>query len=100
MALILDNDTTMKTKDTELGSNERILYNADNLVYFLKQEAYVVNDPSGILSPGSIWNSGAVIPTALELGKLYQGEDVDINGNEVPAGTITNEEKAKRGESL
>lgn len=93
---ILDNDTTMKTKDTELGSNERILYNADNLVYFLKQEAYVVNDPSGILSPGSIWNSGAVIPTTLELGKLYQGEDVDINGNEVPVGTITNEEKAKR----
>lgn len=93
---ILDNDTIMKTKDTVLEDNEKILSNKDGLVYFLAQEAYIVNDPSGILSAGSIWNSGSKIPASLELGKLYQGEDIDINGNIVPAGTISNDEKAER----
>lgn len=93
---ILDNDTTMKTKDTELDENEKILSNAEGLVYYLQQEAYVVNDPTGILSAGTIWNSGSVIPESLELGKLYQGEDVDRDGNEVPEGTISKDEKAER----
>ena len=96
---ILDNDTTMKTHETNLGDNEKIIANADNLVYFLTQEAYVVNDSSGILSAGSIWNSTVdsdKIPKTLELGKLYQGEDVDEDGNEVEPGVITSEEKAKR----
>lgn len=91
---VLDNNNIMKIfpdKDLiedELGPNGEI--------YFLKLNAYVINDPTGILSIGSIWNAGPNIPETLELGKLYQGEDIDEEGNELPPGSLTIEQKTAR----
>lgn len=80
----LDNSETMKTYELDEEGNpilDGTDLSADWLgengeIYYIKQEAYIVNDPSGILSAGSIWNSGANFPTTLEFGKLYQGEAV------------------------
>lgn len=96
---VLDQDTTMKTFETELPNGETILFKKDGedkYVYFQKRKAYVISDLSGNLSKGSIWNSGSDVPETIKLGKLYEGEDVDEDGNEVEAGSITLQEKAER----
>lgn len=83
---VLDNETSMKTKDT-IWDDAKIESNVDGLVYYLKNDYYVISDNSGILSPGSVWNSGWPIPNTIQLGQLYKDETVvnvfvtDENGN-------------------
>jgi hypothetical protein len=61
---ILDNNTSMKNKSDE----DSIITNENGLIYFTKPGLYVITDSKGILSPGSIWDSGINPPDSLVLG--------------------------------
>lgn len=75
---ILDYETSMRTKDNpNLLPNEEILFDTKtNRVHYLRNELYVIEDTSGILAQGSVWNSGWPIPETITLGKLYKGEEI------------------------
>lgn len=91
---VLDSNDIMKT-----STDEGIQTNKDGLVYYLKQEAYIIKDSSGILAPGSVWNSNGEIPDSITLGKLYMGEttveDYDESGNIVEM-ILNQEQRAER----
>ena len=91
---ILDMDLIMKTSSTP----NVITDETTGLVYYIKSEPYIISDSSGILSPGSIWNSNTFPPDTIKIGTLYSGGDFvtyDELGN-LKSQSLTSAEQAEK----
>lgn len=70
---IFDLSNSMKQPGAEVEG--KIVQSNEGKVYYQKKYLYVKNDTSGILSSGSVWNSGYPVPSTITLGTLYKDTD-------------------------
>ena len=68
---IFDSSTSMKQPGGQV-EGKTVQSNESLEVYYQKRHLYVKNDTSGILSAGSVWNSGYPVPSTITLGTLYK----------------------------